>query len=114
MQPFSKVVRSLALACMLATLAGCAEYLDRRDAISFGAGDAIASDRVTQMVDPWPLAAANKNIAFNGEKMQSAVERYRTNRVYSPSGKDSNQAGPAPAAPAPVGPTVTQGSAPVK
>jgi hypothetical protein len=36
------------------------------------------------MVDPWPRASANRNIAFNGEKMQSAVERYRTNKVTAP------------------------------
>lgn len=67
-------------------LAGCADapYFDRRDSISFSAGDALASDRVTQMVDPWPKVSGQKNIAFNGEKMQGAVERYRTNKVTPP------------------------------
>ena len=36
------------------------------------------------MVDPWPPSSANKNIAFNGEKMQTAVERYRQGRVIPP------------------------------
>ena len=39
-----------------------------------------------QMVDPWPRDSANRDIAFNGEKMQAAVKRYRTDRVYPPSG----------------------------
>jgi hypothetical protein len=65
-------------------LAGCSSpdfYLDRRDTISFGAGDAVATNIITQTVDPWPRAAANRNIESNGERMQAAVERYRQNKV---------------------------------
>jgi len=35
---------------------------------------------------PWPAHAANRNIAYNGTVMQSAVERYRTGRVIKPVG----------------------------
>jgi hypothetical protein len=67
------------------TLAGCSDiYYDRREAISLSAGDAIATDKVTQMVDPWPAHVANRNIAFNGQRMQTAHERYRNNRVIIP------------------------------
>ena len=31
-------------------------YLDRRDTVSFAAGDAVATNKVTHMVDPWPAA----------------------------------------------------------
>jgi hypothetical protein len=66
-------------------LAGCSDlYFDRRETISPAAGDALATNRVTQMVDPWSPASANKNIAFNGEKMQTAVERYRQGRIIPP------------------------------
>jgi len=85
MQPFSKAVRALALAAVFGTLAGCSDYLDRRDTIALSGGNAVATDEVTQMVDPWPRDSANRNIAFNGDKMQSAVERYRTNKVIPPS-----------------------------
>ena len=117
MRPISKITRALALAAVLVALSACSEYFDRRDTIALSAGDAIAADKVTQMVDPWPRASANKNIAFNGEKMQSAVERYRTNRVYPPSGSGTSAAYQPSAAPnnaAPVGQTVTQSAAPVK
>src|SRR6185295_11220070 len=83
---FSNAVRLLALAAGLATLAGCSEYLDRRDTIALSAGNANATNQVTQMVDPWPLDSANRNISFNGVKMQSAYERYRTGRVIQPKG----------------------------
>lgn len=68
-----------------ALLTGCSDiYFDRRDSIVPSAGDAVAANKVTQMVDPWPPASANKNIAFNGEKMQTAVERYRQGRIIPP------------------------------
>jgi len=68
-----------------AWLAGCSDiYLDRREPIALSGGDAIAANEATQMVDPWPPSAGNKNIAFNGQKMQVAVERYRTGRVIPP------------------------------
>ena len=36
------------------------------------------------MTDPWPPASANKNIAYSGDRMQCAVERYRIHRVLPP------------------------------
>jgi hypothetical protein len=72
------------LACGILA-AGCSDiYFDRRETISPSAGDAVAVNKVTQMVDPWPASSANKNIAFNGEKMQTAVERYRQGRIIPP------------------------------
>jgi hypothetical protein len=111
-------MRALALAALLAALpaalAGCSQYLDHRETISLGGGDSVATNAATQMVDPWPRDSADRNIAYNGEKMQSAVERYRTGKVIPPQGigtSTSYQAATAPSAPTPVGPTVT---APVK
>src|ERR1700682_1873574 len=63
-----------------ALLGGCSDiYYDRRETVALGADDHIASNTVAQMVDPWPRYVGNKNIAFNGERMQSAVECYRHN-----------------------------------
>ena len=78
--------RSAAIAVLLAAaLGGCSEvYFARRDNISIVAGDAVATNRMTHMVDPWPAASGRRNIAFNGERMQAAVERYRNNRVITP------------------------------
>ena len=56
-------------------------YHDRRDSVSFGAGNAVAANKVTHMVDPWPVRAGDRNIAFDGERMADAAERYRTNKV---------------------------------
>jgi hypothetical protein len=118
MHPFSKPVRALALGAVLIALSGCSEYFDRRDTISIHAGDAVASNKVTQMVDPWPPASAQKDIGFNGERMETAMQRYRTNRVYQPIGTGTSttyqQQSAQPNNGTPVGPTVTQPAAPVK
>ena len=82
----SKAMRRIAVIIGLSvTVAGCSDiYWDRRESISLAAGDALAADRVIHMVDPWPASSANKNIAFNGERMQSAIERYRQGKVIPP------------------------------
>ncbi|MGH6664598.1 MAG: hypothetical protein ACREB2_06800 [Pseudolabrys sp.] len=117
MRPSNNMLRALALATLLVALAGCSEYLDRRETISLGGGNSVATDKVTQMVDPWPRAAADRNIAFNGSRMEGAFERYRTGKVIKPQGigtstsyQDSgNQNNAAAAAPGTAQPT-----APVK
>jgi hypothetical protein len=119
MQPFSKALRTVALGTLIAVLGGCSEYLDRRETIARSGGNAVATDVVTQMVDPWPRDSANRNIAFNGARMETAVERYRTNRVIPPRGIGTSGAYTDPGASAqnnatPVGPSVTQPAAPVK
>lgn len=120
MRPSSNVVRVIALAVTLVTLGGCSEYLERRDTLSTASGDAVFTNRVTHMVDPWPRESASRDIAFNGEVMQAAVQRYRTGKVIPPAGtgtgstyQPQQSAQPAASA-APVGPTVTQSAAPVK
>jgi hypothetical protein len=69
------------------------------------------------MVDPWSRASADKTIAFNGEKMQSAVERYRKNRVIQPRGMGTTDnyasQGSDPAAPPAPSPPAAP-AAPVK
>jgi hypothetical protein len=118
MRPFSKAFGALALAT---SLCSCAEYIDRRDTISELGGNAVRGNAVVQMVDPWPKESANKNIAFNGAKMETAVERYRTNRVYQPRSMNTSATYNAQQDPAqqqnnttPLGPTVMQSAAPTK
>jgi hypothetical protein len=90
-QPRTKPVRGAAGATMAlivlagVLLAGCSDiYFDRRETVALGAEDHIATNRVAQMIDPWPRDVGRREIAFNGQKMQGAVERYRTGRVTPP------------------------------
>jgi hypothetical protein len=89
-----RAARGLAAAVGLGMLLGaCSDlYWDRRETIALGADDAVAANLVTQMVDPWPRHSNNKNIAFNGERMQMAVECYRTNTITPPSDLNTSSA----------------------
>lgn len=79
----ARLIAAAIAGCTLGTaLGGCSDlYLDRRDTVALSAGDAIAANEAEQTVDPWPPQSNNKNVAFNGQRMQSAVERYRLNKV---------------------------------
>jgi hypothetical protein len=73
------------LTACAAVLSGCSDiYFDRREGIAPWSGNAVQQNKVVQMVDPWPPYAMNRNIAFNGEVMQRAQERYREGYVIPP------------------------------
>lgn len=74
---------ALGLAAIMAS-AGCAQYLDRKETVAFSAGNAVQTNVVAHLIDPWPKHARLRNIPFDGERMQGAVERYRRNRVTDP------------------------------
>jgi len=99
-------------------LAGCSDlfvlrhddsYVARRDTIALSGGDSVAGNTITQMVDPWPPYSGDRNIAFNGQKMQAAVARYRTGKVIEPvdpeEATSNNQSGQS------ISTTVNNGSA---
>jgi peptidoglycan hydrolase-like amidase len=75
-------------------LGGCSDiYYDRRETIALGGTDAIVSNRVIQTVDPWPRHSENRNLAFNGQRSQTAVERYQHNKVIEPVSVTTSSAG---------------------
>ncbi|HEX2538439.1 MAG TPA: hypothetical protein VHL13_09170 [Pseudolabrys sp.] len=116
--PCTDLMRVGALILAFATLAGCSEYGARRDTISAYGGNAPETNKIVQMVDPWPAHAADRNIAYNGTVMQSAVERYRTGRVIPPRGTGTAAAYQQSNAPSnnntPTGPSINQPAAGVK
>jgi hypothetical protein len=76
---------AIVAATLGAVLGGCSDvYFDRRDTIVLGGGNAVAADQAMQMNNPWPPQSGNTAIAANGQRMQSAIERYRTNIVTQP------------------------------
>ncbi|HKA74684.1 MAG TPA: pilus assembly protein [Xanthobacteraceae bacterium] len=80
-----RITKTLPVAAVLssaAMLAGCADvYWDRRDTVAFQSGNSNAANKVVHVIDPWPRAAANRRMEADGERMQRAVERYRTNKT---------------------------------
>lgn len=107
-----RLVRTLVTFTLLGVLAGCSDiYYDRRETISFGGQDAVATNNAVQMLDPWPAAARNRDIAGNGLNVQTAIARYRTGKVIPPRGNVTSNAAPPPppdvppdAPPAPAAP----------
>lgn len=80
-RPCGPSMLSFALA-LLTVLSGCSDlYYDRRETVSRHGGDAAEANKVAQVLDPWPAAAANRKIETDGERMQRAIERYRTHKV---------------------------------
>lgn len=66
-------------------LGGCSEhYFDRRDTVTLYSGEAMAANRVTHTIDPWPPYSGQTRLVYSGEKAAVASERYRTGRVIPP------------------------------
>lgn len=87
--------KALTIAVLLGTvLGGCSDiYYDRRETISVVSGEANAANRVTHMIDPWPAASGRREIAYSGERMQTAHERYRTGCVTKPINATTSSSG---------------------
>ncbi|KAB0265766.1 hypothetical protein [Microvirga brassicacearum] len=74
-------------------LIGCAEYVDRKDTIAFSAGNAVQTNIVTHVTDPWPPSSRNKNFAVNGQRMQRAIENYRCGTIPGEANSNGNDGG---------------------
>lgn len=72
------LLRRLALGCTLAFfVTGCAENLARTDKISLDAGDAVARNKVAQMIDPWPHHAERTRIETDANRVGHAIDVYQ-------------------------------------
>jgi hypothetical protein len=68
--------RGLALLAVLG-LAACDRYVDRRDQVTFGSGDAVAFNKAAQIIDPWPVASRRITHGMRGEQAEAALEKLR-------------------------------------
>ena len=75
-------------------LGGCydRDYYSQSDTITLGAGDAVATNAITQTIDPWPPHAKNTDIDLEGPRAAVAVERYQTNTSLKPKGLSKSTA----------------------
>jgi hypothetical protein len=100
--------RTLTVAVMSGSmlfLGGCydRDYYSQSDTITLGAGDAVATNAITQTIDPWPPHAKDTDIDLEGPRAAVAVERYQTNTSLKPKGLSKSiapQAGNGNSAPA--------------
>lgn len=80
-------LRIVLLATVCLMLAACDRYMEdrylvRRDTVTSGAGDAVASNSAVQIPTPWPRGSRDTNIIFDGEKMGNAVKSYREDMEF--------------------------------
>ncbi len=87
--------RVIAIAALAMMTAGCDDYLERRETITLGAGDANAVNRATQTIDRWPEAARHDRWLSDGERGRRAVEAYRKGANGDPTKAPEASGGPA-------------------
>jgi len=80
-------------------LGGCSDYLERRDTIWLGAGEAVQTNIITHQIDPWPNHARRIRVASDGERAQRAIERYRNPRAGAGAGAGLGGDGAPPSSP---------------
>jgi len=52
------------------------QYLQRKDSVRFGAGDAKEINSATHIIDPWSRYSRNVHIPGDGARMSDAIQRY--------------------------------------
>ena len=60
------------------------QYIQRKDTVTLGAGDAKAVNAATHVIDPWPRYVGNRRIPVNGDRLSRAVDRYRQGSYRQP------------------------------
>lgn len=71
----AKRVLLVLAAASLAT--GCADYMNHRDTITFGAGNAMEANKAIHTEDPFPPEAQRTRIASDGKVIRRAVTQYQ-------------------------------------
>ena len=66
-------------------LAGCNDYLARRDSVAASAGNSLAANSAIQTIDPWPRRSFTSRQSLDGVRASQAMELYRTAPKPEPS-----------------------------
>ena len=83
----SRVLLVLAAASLAS---GCADYLNHRDSITFGLGNAVEANKGIHIQDPFPPVAQNTRIITDGKTVQRVMREYHGGATdAAPAGGDS-------------------------
>jgi hypothetical protein len=98
-------LKALAAVVCLMGLTACDKYMDRRDQVTFGSGDAIAANKAAQIIDPWPVNSRTISHGMRGEQAEAALAKLRKREAGDEGSAQGGQGSAAPSllAPAPVG-----------
>lgn len=93
-----RILRLLPAVLVSTAIGACSDmYFDHRDTVSFQSGNAVAANVAVQTIDPWPPGAADQHIPGEGQRVRSAIARYRENKVTPPQGTETSSVGYTPA-----------------
>lgn len=76
-------IRLLRMGALLAglgltgSLAGCIDYLRRRDTLLIETGEAVQANAAVQVIDPMPPHATRIDRDIDGERLRNGIIRYR-------------------------------------
>jgi hypothetical protein len=96
-------LKAAVAAALLLGLAACDKYVDRRDQITFGSGDAVTWNKAQQIIDPWPARSRTITHGMRGEQAEAALTKLRKREGGEDGGGGapaggSSQLSPTPAA----------------
>ena len=60
---------------------GCADYMNNRDSITFGVGNAVEANKAIHIQDPFPPEAQRTQIASDGKVIRRVVTQYQNGGV---------------------------------
>ncbi|MEJ6844670.1 hypothetical protein ABIA24_004901 [Sinorhizobium fredii] len=80
---FPRSKRAFLVIAAAGLLSGCADYLNHRDSITFGLGNAVEANKGIHTQDPFPRAAYNTQIASDGKVIYRAIGGYQGGRQSS-------------------------------
>ena len=60
------------------------QYIQRKDTVALGAGNAKAVNAATHVIDPWPRYVGNRHIPVSGDRLSRAVTRYNQGSYRQP------------------------------
>ncbi len=86
-------VMVLCLPALACTQPNYLNHGDRTDTVTFQAGDAVAHNKVVQTHNPWPGYARRTHIHTNGEKIDLAIDRYKSDQVKEPESESTGSVG---------------------
>jgi len=68
--------RAILVLAAASLISGCADYMNHRDTITFGLGNAVEANKAIHIQDPFPRVAQNTRIAADGKLIQKTMRNY--------------------------------------
>ncbi|MFD2345238.1 pilus assembly protein [Sinorhizobium terangae] len=75
--PLRKSKRALLVIAAASLVSGCADYLNHRDTITFGLGNAVEANKGIHTQEPFPRVAQNTRIASDGKVINRVIRNYQ-------------------------------------